>query len=305
MRFLLERVVQGAFVLLAVSVVTFLLAFLLPADPARMVAGPSATVETVDNIRHELGLDRPFLAQYAGYLGKLMRGDLGRSYKQGANVTELLFSRLPATLLLMLGAIVFELLLGLPMGIVAALRPGGFLDRGLMAVAFAGVSLPQFVLGLALLYLLAFKLALFPLGGYGTLAHLILPALTLGVGGAGWYARIVRSEMLEVLGQDYIRTAAAKGVQRSALIGKHALRNALLPVIGMVGSDIGVFMGGAVVVESVFGWPGVGKLVWDAIRVVDIPVILGVIQLSAVMIVAGNLMADLAYPLADPRVRFS
>ena len=305
MRFLLERIVQGAFVLLAVSIVTFLLAFLLPADPARMVAGPSATVETVNNIRHELGLDRPFLAQYAGYLGKLVRGDLGRSYKQGANVTELLLSRLPATLLLMLGAIVFELLLGLPMGIVAALRPGGFLDRGLMAVAFAGVSLPQFVLGLALLYLLAFKLALFPLGGYGTLAHLILPALTLGVGGAGWYARIVRSEMLEVLGQDYIRTAAAKGVQRSVLIGKHALRNALLPVIGMVGSDIGVFMGGAVVVESVFGWPGVGKLVWDAIRVVDIPVILGVIQLSAVMIVAGNLIADLAYPLADPRVRFS
>jgi peptide/nickel transport system permease protein len=304
-RFLLERVVQGAGVLLAVSVVTFLLAFLLPADPARMVAGPSATVETVKNIRHELGLDRPFLEQYAMYLGKILQGNLGRSYKQGASVTELLRSRLPATLLLMLGAIIFELLLGLPMGIVAALRPGGFLDRSLMMFAFAGVSLPQFVLGLALLYLLAFKLALFPLGGYGTLAHLILPALTLGIGGAGWYARIVRSEMLEVLGQDYIRTAAAKGVQRSVLIGKHALRNALLPVIGMIGSDIGVFMGGAVVVESVFGWPGVGKLVWDAIRVVDIPVILGVIQLSAVMIVAGNLVADLAYPLADPRVRFS
>lgn len=305
MRFLLERVVQGAGVLLAVSVVTFLLAFLLPADPARMVAGPSATVETVKNIRHELGLDRPFLEQYAMYLGKILQGNLGRSYKQGASVTELLRSRLPATLLLMLGAIIFELLIGLPMGIVAALRPGGFLDRSLMMFAFAGVSLPQFVLGLGLLYLLAFKLALFPLGGYGTLAHLILPALTLGIGGAGWYARIVRSEMLEVLGQDYIRTAAAKGVQRSVLIGKHALRNALLPVIGMIGSDIGVFMGGAVVVESVFGWPGVGKLVWDAIRVVDIPVILGVIQLSAVMIVAGNLVADLAYPLADPRVRFS
>jgi peptide/nickel transport system permease protein len=304
-RFLLERVVQGAGVLLAVSVVTFLLAFLLPADPARMVAGPSATVETVNNIRHELGLDRPFLEQYALYLGKLVQGNLGRSYKQGASVTELLRSRLPATLLLMLGAIIFELMIGLPMGIIAALRPGGFLDRSLMMFAFAGVSLPQFVLGLGLLYLLAFKLALFPLGGYGGIAHLILPALTLGIGGAGWYARIVRSEMLEVLGQDYIRTAAAKGVRRSALIGKHALRNALLPVIGMIGSDIGVFMGGAVVVESVFGWPGVGKLVWDAIRVVDIPVILGVIQLSAVMIVAGNLIADLAYPLADPRVRFS
>ena len=305
MRFLLERVVQGAGVLLAVSVVTFLLAFLLPADPARMVAGPSATVETVNNIRHELGLDRPFLAQYVLYLGKLVQGNLGRSYKQSANVTELLASRLPATLLLMLGAVAFELLIGLPMGVLAALRPGGLLDRSLMTVAFAGVSLPQFVLGLGLLYLLAFKTGLFPLGGYGTLSHLILPALTLGVGGAGWYARIVRSEMLEVLSQDYIRTAAAKGVRPSGLIVRHGLRNALLPVIGMVGSDIGVFMGGAVVVESVFGWPGVGKLVWDAIRVVDIPVILGVVQLSAVMIVLGNLLADLAYPLADPRVRFS
>ena len=304
MRFLLERVVQGALVLLAVSVVTFLLAFLLPADPARMVAGPSATVQTVNNIRHELGLDRPLIEQYAIYLGKIMQGNLGRSYKQSANVTELLLSRLPATLLLMLGAIVFELLLGLPMGLLAALRPGSLLDRSLMMVAFAGVSLPQFVLGLGLLYLLAFKLGVFPLGGYGGVAHLILPALTLGVGGAGWYARIVRSEMLEVLGQDYIRTAAAKGVRPSGLIVKHALRNALLPVIGMVGSDIGVFMGGAVVVESVFGWPGVGKLVWDAIRVVDIPVILGVVQLSAVLIVAGNLLADLTYPLADPRVRF-
>jgi peptide/nickel transport system permease protein len=303
-RFLLERIVQGVLVLLAVSVLTFLLAFLLPADPARMVAGPSASVQTVNNIRHELGLDKSFLEQYGLYLGKLVQGNLGRSYKQSANVTELLLSRLPATLLLMLGAVVFELLLGLPMGIVAALRPGGWLDRGLMMFAFTGVSLPQFVLGLGLLYLLSFKLNLFPLGGYGSLAHLILPALTLGIGGAGWYARIARSEMLEVLSQDYIRTAAAKGVERQVLILKHALRNALLPVIGMIGSDIGVFMGGAVVVESVFGWPGVGKLVWDAIRVVDIPVILGVVQLSAVMIVVGNLIADLSYPLADPRVRF-
>ena len=173
-----------------------------------------------------------------------------------------------------------------------------------MMLSFTGVSLPQFVLGLSLLYLLAFKFPIFPLGGFGTLAHIILPALTLGISGAGWYARVIRSEMLDVLGQDYVRTATAKGVLRSSVITKHALKNALLPVIGMVGSDIGVFMGGVVVVESVFGWPGVGKLVWDAIRVVDIPVILGVVQLGAVMIVIGNLLADLAYPLADPRVRY-
>jgi peptide/nickel transport system permease protein len=304
MRLLLERLFQGILVLLAVSVLTFGLAVLLPADPARMVAGPSASVQTVGSIRHELGLDKPILEQFVIYLGKVLRGDLGRSYKQSVNVTELLISRLPATLALMLVGIAFELLIGIPAGILAALRPGKFLDRSLMMLSFAGVSLPQFVLGLSLLYVFAYKLSLFPLGGYGTIAHIILPALTLGISGAGWYARVVRSEMLEVLGQDYVRTATAKGVLRSAVITRHALKNALLPVIGMVGSDIGVFMGGVVVVESVFGWPGVGKLVWDAIRVVDIPVILGVVQLGAVMIVIGNLLADLAYPLADPRVRY-
>lgn len=304
MRLLLERIFQGILVLFAVSVLTFGLAVLLPADPARMVAGPSASVQTVNSIRHELGLDKPILEQFVIYLSKVVRGDLGRSYKQSINVTELLLSRLPATLELMLAGILFELLIGVPAGILAALRPGKFLDRSLMMLSFAGVSLPQFVLGLSLLYLFAYKLSLFPLGGYGTLAHIILPALTLGISGAGWYARVVRSEMLEVLGQDYVRTATAKGVLRSAVITRHALKNALLPVIGMVGSDIGVFMGGVVVVESVFGWPGVGKLVWDAIRVVDIPVILGVVQLGAVMIVIGNLLADLAYPLADPRVRY-
>lgn len=304
MRLLLERIFQGFLVLLAVSVLTFGLAVLLPADPARMVAGPSASVQTVNNIRHELGLDKPILEQFVIYLSKVLRGDLGRSYKQSVNVTELLLSRLPATLELMLAGILFELLLGIPAGILAALRPSSFVDRGLMMLSFAGVSLPQFVLGLSLLYLFAFKFPIFPLGGFGSLAHIILPALTLGISGAGWYARVIRSEMLEVLGQDYVRTATAKGVLRSSVITRHALKNALLPVIGMVGSDIGVFMGGVVVVESVFGWPGVGKLVWDAIRVVDIPVILGVVQLGAVMIVIGNLLADLAYPLADPRVRY-
>jgi peptide/nickel transport system permease protein len=304
MRLLLERIFQGLLVLLAVSVLTFGLAVLLPADPARMVAGPSASVQTVNNIRHELGLDKPILEQFIIYLGKVVRGDLGRSYKQSINVTELLLSRLPATLELMLAGILFELLLGVPAGILAALRPGSFLDRGLMMLSFAGVSLPQFVLGLSLLYVFAFKFPIFPLGGFGTIAHIILPALTLGISGAGWYARVVRSEMLDVLGQDYVRTATAKGVLRSRVITSHALKNALLPVIGMIGSDIGVFMGGVVVVESVFGWAGVGKLVWDAIRVVDIPVILGVVQLGAVMIVIGNLLADLAYPLADPRVRY-
>jgi len=304
MRLILERVLQGLLVLLAVSLITFALAYLLPADPARMVAGPSASVETVQSIRRELGLDKPFWTQYATYLGHLVQGDLGHSYKQSSSVTELLLSRLPATLLLMLGAIFFELLLGLSSGILASLRPGGWLDRTLMGLSFIGVSAPQFVLGLLLLYLLAFALPIFPLGGYGTPAHLVLPALTLGIGGAAWYARIVRSNLLEVLGQDYVRTALAKGVSRRLVMGKHALKNALLPVVAMVGSDIGFFLSGSVVVESVFGWPGLGKLTWYSVGLVDVPVILGVVLLSAVMIVLGNLLADLALPLFDPRVRY-
>ena len=304
MRLILERVLQGLAVLLAVSLITFALAYLLPADPARMVAGPSASVETVQSIRRELGLDQPFWTQYTTYLGHLAQGDLGHSYKQSSSVTELLLSRLPATLLLMLGAIFFELMLGLSSGILAALRPGGWLDRTLMGLSFIGVSAPQFVLGLLLLYLLAFALPIFPLGGYGTPAHLVLPALTLGIGGAAWYARVVRSNLLEVLGQDYVRTALAKGVSRRKVMGKHALKNALLPVVAMVGSDIGFFLSGSVVVESVFGWPGLGKLTWDAVRVIDVPVILGVVLLSAVMIVLGNLLADLMMPLFDPRVRY-
>ena len=304
MRLILERVLQGLGVLLFVSLITFSLAFLLPADPARMVAGPSASVETVQSIRRELGLDKPFWTQYGTYLSHLLEGDLGRSYKQSSSVTELILSRLPATLLLMLGGIFFELLLGLSSGILAALRPGGLLDRTLMGLSYVGVSAPQFVLGLSLLYLLAYQFPLFPLGGYGGLEHLVLPALTLGIGGASWYARVVRSNLLEVLGQDYVRTALAKGVSRPHILSRHALKNALIPVVAMVGSDFGYFLSGSVVVESVFGWPGIGKLTWDAVRVVDIPIILGVVLVSAVMIVLGNLLADLALPLVDPRVRY-
>ncbi|HEX2864633.1 MAG TPA: ABC transporter permease, partial [Deinococcales bacterium] len=196
LRGLFRRLLGGLAVLLAVSLATFALSFLLPADPARMVAGPSATVQTVNNIRHELGLDRPLPVQYATYLGKLLHGDLGRSFKQNIDVTTLVASRFGATFLLMLAGIAFELLLGLPAGILAALRPGGWLDRTVMSLSFLGVSAPQFVLGLMLLYFLAFRFPIFPLGGSGTFMHLVLPAFTLGVGGAGWYARMVRSSLL-------------------------------------------------------------------------------------------------------------
>ena len=301
-RFLLKRIGQALFILWGVTVVTFILSYLIPADPVRMIAGRSASADTVASIRQQLGLDQPLPVQYARYLSRLVQGDLGRSYVQKTNVSELIASRLPATLLLMAGAIFFELLLGLSAGLIAATQRGRATDQTVMVLSFVGVSAPQFVVGLLLLYVFAYLLDWFPLGGYGTFSHLILPALTLGITGAGWYSRMTRSATIDVLRQDYIRTARAKGVPESQVILVHGLRNAILPVVAMIGLDIGIFMSGAVVVESVFGWPGIGQQAWQAIQRVDIPIIMGVTLVAAIAIVIGNLLADIATSLLDPRV---
>tara|TARA_R110000765_G_scaffold158463_1_gene262024 strand:- start:772 stop:1692 length:921 start_codon:yes stop_codon:yes gene_type:complete len=301
--FIVKRLIQSALILLGVSLITFALLYLLPADPVRQIAGRSATPETVANIRAQLGLDQPFIVQYARYLGNLVQGDLGRSYLQKTEVSTLIASRLPASLLLMLGAIVCELVLGITMGVVAALRRGTATDNALMMASFIGVSAPQFVVGLLMLYVFAVQLQWFPIGGYGTLAHMVLPSITLGILGAGWYSRMMRSSMIDVLRQDFIRTARAKGLGRMRVLLRHALPNAILPIIAMIGIDVGIFMGGIVVVESVFGWPGIGQLAWQAIQRVDIPIIMGVTLVSACAIVIGNLVADIASLFADPRIK--
>jgi peptide/nickel transport system permease protein len=301
--YLLRRLIQALLILLGVSFITFLLLYVLPADPVRQIAGRSATAETVENIREQLGLDQPFIVQYGRYLAGLVQGDMGRSYLQKTEVAALVWSRLPATLLLMLGAIVCELVLGLTMGIIAALWRGKAVDQALMITSFVTVSAPQFVISLLLLYIFAVKLGWFPIGGYGTFAHLVLPSVTLGILGSGWYSRMMRSSMIDVLRADYIRTARAKGLTRGRIVLRHALPNAILPVIAMIGIDIGIFMGGIVVVESVFGWPGIGQLAWQAIQRVDIPIIMGVTLVSALAIVLGNLLADLIAPFIDPRIK--
>ena len=302
-RYLAKRLGAAVAILLGVSLVTFILTFLVPADPVRLIAGRTASQATVESIRHERWLDRPLPLQYLHYLGDLAHGDLGRSYMQRTAVTELIGSRLPATLLLMAGAIACELLIGLPAGIFAATRRGRPIDRGVMVLSFAGVSAPPFIVGLLLLYLFAYRLGWLPLSGYGGLRHLVLPALTLGIAGGGWYSRMMRSSMIEVLRLDYVRTARSKGLGETGIVLRHALRNAILPVIAMVGLDIGFFMSGAVVVESVFGWPGIGQLAWQAIQQLDLPIIMGVTLVAAVAIVLGNLLADLVTPLIDPRIR--
>ncbi|TGN50194.1 ABC transporter permease [Paracoccus liaowanqingii] len=301
--YLFRRVVAALLILLGVSFITFVLLYVLPADPVRQIAGRSATAQTVENIRAQLGLDQPLLVQYGRYLAGLVQGDLGRSYLQRTEVAELIAARLPASLLLMAGGIAAELLIGLTLGVTAALFRGRPLDQGLMVTSFVAVSAPQFVVGLLLLYVFAVQLGWFPIGGYGTAAHLVLPALTLGIMGSGWYSRMMRSSMIEVLRQDYIRTARAKGLTRGRVLFRHALPNAILPIIAMIGIDIGIFMGGLVVVESVFGWPGIGQLAWQAIQRVDIPIIMGVTMVSATAIVLGNLLADIVTPFIDPRIK--
>ena len=301
--FITKRLIQSCLILLGVSFITFALLYLFPADPVRQIAGRSATPETVANIRAQLGLDQPFIIQYARYLGNLLQGDLGRSYLQKTEVSTLIAARLPASLLLMLGAIVCELILGITMGVVAALRRGTATDNTLMMASFIGVSAPQFVVGLLMLYVFAVQLHWFPIGGYGTFAHLVLPSITLGILGSGWYSRMMRSSMIDVLRQAFIRTARAKGLSRIRVLMRHALPNAVLPIIAMIGIDVGIFMGGIVVVESVFGWPGIGQLAWQAIQRVDIPIIMGVTLVSACAIVIGNLVADIASLFADPRIK--
>ena len=301
--YLARRLGQAVLILFGISLVTFVLLYLLPADPARQIAGRSATAQTVENIRTQLGLNLPVWEQYWRYLGNLVQGNLGRSYLQKTEVAELIASRLPASLLLMVGAIVSELTIGLTMGVAAAIWRGKFIDNALMIASFVGVSAPQFVIGILLLYVFAVQLGWFPIGGYGTFRHLVLPSLTLGLLGAGWYARMMRSSMLEVLRQDYIRTAQSKGLRSTIVLFRHAVPNAILPIIAMIGIDIGMFMSGIVVVESVFGWPGIGQLTWQAIQRVDIPIIMGVTLVSAAAIVIGNLIADLIAPLIDPRIK--
>jgi peptide/nickel transport system permease protein len=292
---LARRLLQAIPVLIGISLLTFVLIYYLPADPARMYAGPSAKVETVERIRHELGLDQPFWVQYGRYMWRMLHGDLGFSYRKQMPVTDLLLSRIPYTLALIAAGVFVELAIGLTVGIGSAVDRGGWLDRLGMFVALLGVSTPPFWLG--------FKIPIFPLGGAAGFSSLILPAITAGLGGAAWYARMMRSSMLDTLSNDYVRTARAKGLAGFWVITKHTIPNALNPIITMAGMDIPWFIGGVVLVERVFNWPGVGRMAVEAIETVDIPLILGTVIFTAVMVVISGILIDVVQSLVDPRIR--
>jgi peptide/nickel transport system permease protein len=303
--YILRRVFQSLPVLLGVSVITFLLIYYLPADPARMYAGPSATVETVERIRHQLGLDQPIWTQYATYMGRALQGDLGFSYRKQIAVTQLILNRVPYTLALTFAGILVELLIGLPVGILSAVARGKLADRIGTIISLLGISAPPFWLGLLLLYAFGFLVPVFPLGGADSPKSIILPAITAGLGGAAWYARMMRSSMLDILSADYIRTARAKGASQALSILRHALPNALNPIITMAGMDIPWFIGGVVVVERVFNWPGVGRMAVEAIETVDVPLIIGTVIFTALMVVFSSILIDIIQAIVDPRIRHS
>jgi peptide/nickel transport system permease protein len=277
-------------------------------DPAQATLGPRARPEQIAQFRARNGLDRPVLAQYGRFVIGVATGDLGTSWRDGRPVAEVLSTRIPRTLLLMGLATLLELVVGLGIGVLAGLRRGSWLDTTAMGLAFLGVSTPSFFLGVVALQVFAFRLGLFPVGGYGVDAwdhvhHALLPAMVLAALGSATYARLMRSEVVEVLAQDHVRTARAKGLPSSRIVSHHVIRNALPPVVTMIGLSLPTLVGGAVVTETVFGWPGMGRLVMESIYTFDLPMLLGIVLVAAVTVQVGNLGAELVVARLDPRLR--
>ena len=310
LRYALGRLLALLPVWLVVSLVVFRLVHLIPGDPARVMVGSQGTETEVQAMRERLGLNEPLAVQYLGWLGRALRGDLGESIFLGRSVTRAITERLETTLSLTLWATLFAVSIGLPVGVVSAIRFSRASDRLLMSAAFLLQSLPSFWTGLTLILVFSVTWNLLPSTGYASLGegagahlrHLVLPAVALGLGQAALIARMARSSLLEVLGQDYVRTADAKGLSRPVVVVKHALRNALIPVVTVVGLSFAVLLAGAIVIETVFNLPGVGRLVMQSILRRDYPVIQGVILFIATTYVVINLAVDLVYGLIDPRV---
>jgi peptide/nickel transport system permease protein len=302
LRFLAGRVLRAA--LTIAMVVTFAFVVLrLSGDPAQIIMGADAPPEAVEAFRRAWGLDQPVWVQYLSYFGAILGGDLGRSMRDGRDAIVLVAERIPATLALTVPALVIKLGLGIPAGITAALHRNSWIDRLVMIVAVAGFTVPSFVLGLVLVLVFALQFGWLPSGGQESWRHAILPVVTLGLGGAAVLARFTRSAMLEVLGQPFIRTASAKGVPWRAVVTRHALPNAAIPTVTIIGFMMGSLIAGAVVVESVFSWPGVGRLLVVAVANRDLAVVQCILLLVAVTMVVANLVVDLLYGLLDPRLR--
>lgn len=302
-KYVLKRILLLIPVLLGVSLLVFAIMSLTPGDPAQLILGENAPKAAVLKLREEMGLNDPFFMQYFRFVKNAIMGDFGRSYTTGREVFGEIFARFPNTLILAIIGIIISVCIGIPIGIISATRQYSFLDSFSMVIALLGVSMPVFWLGLMLILTFSVKLGWLPSGGYNGLSSIILPAITLGVGSAAIITRMTRSSMLEVIRQDYIRTARAKGVTEKVVINKHALKNALIPIITVVGLQFGHLLGGAVLTESVYSWPGVGRLMVDAIRQKDTPTVLAAVVFLAAAFSVVNLLVDILYAYVDPRIK--
>ncbi len=302
-RYVLKRLWHTVYVTVGISLISFFFIH-LSGDPVLLMLPPDASKEEVETLREQLGFNDPLVVQYLRFAGPALRGDLGVSLVHRVPALELILERLPASLELAGAAMLFALAVAVPLGILAAVRRGSLLDLGSMLAALFGLSMPHFWLGIMLVLLFSVHLGWFPTSGRGSFAQLVLPALALGLSLLAMFARLTRSVMLEVLGQDYVRTARAKGLRERLVIGKHALKNALIPLVTVAGMQFGFLIGGTVIIETVFAWPGVGRLVVQAIFSRDYPLVQAAVLVLAVLFVLINLLVDLLYVLLDPQISY-
>ncbi len=303
--YFLKRIFLVIPTLIGITFITFLLLKALPGDPVQGLAGERSSPETIKRLRQELGTDKPVLFQYTGYMKLLLKGELGRSYYTNRNITDDIKAKLPNTLKLAVGAMIFSVIFGLLLGILMAVDPGSIWDRIGQIISVSGISIPVFFLGLLLIYLFSFIFQILPPSGMGngSILFLIMPAATLGLNSSAYLARITRSSLIEILAQPYIVTAKAKGVKKSAIIVRHALKNAFIPIITLIGLDFGSYLNGSVLTETIFGWDGIGRYAVEGIFKRDYPVILGCVLVGAVLFILVNLIVDLLYGFIDPRIR--
>ena len=320
LRYLVRRILWACLLFVVITIVTYVIFFIIPANPAKLACGQRATPTCIQLARHNLGLDRPVYVQYARFLWKLVyHHDLGRSYVNRQSVNKTVLNAAPVTASLVFGGAILWLLISLPLGILSALRPRSLLDRGGMLFVLIGISAHPVWLGLIFLYVFAFKFGLFPIGQYCNFFHpttscggpaqwawhLILPWVTYAILFAALYVRMVRANVIEVAGEDYVRTARAKGAPESVVIRSHILRNALLPVVTILGMDIGAALGGAIFTETVYSLPGLGQTALQSIQSFDLPVTQGIVVFATLSIISFNLVVDLLYSVIDPRIRLS
>jgi len=304
-QYILKRLLSTLPVLLGISLLLFFMLRMLPGDPAQVLAGQMASQEDIKNIRQQLGLDKPIFVQYGIFLGRLAKLDLGRSARTQNPVIKEIWARFPNTVLLAVTAITLACLFGIPAGIISAVRPYTWIDYLFTSMALFGISMPVFWLGLMLIVVFSLVLHWLPAGGIGSWKHVILPSFTLAAFVVAFITRITRASMIETLSQDYTTTARSKGLKEQVVIVKHALKNALIPIITVVGLQFGLLLGGAVLTETVFAWPGLGRLIVDSILARDYPVIQGTILIFGLLYILVNLVVDLLYAFIDPRIRYA